>query len=69
MSISMDLMKYIIAAGVSFIISIAAIIMGNFLSGILIFILLFGGYILINVVKGLEKETPVNNPPAPTKDN
>ena len=62
-------MKYIIAAGVSLIVSVAAIIMGNFLSGILIFILLFGGYVLINVVKGIEKETPDNRPPAPTQDN
>lgn len=59
----MDLMKYIIAAGLSLIVSIAAMIMGNFLSGILIFVLLFGGYILFNVVKGIEKETPQKNQP------
>ncbi|MDY0097488.1 MAG: hypothetical protein RBS01_04015 [Candidatus Dojkabacteria bacterium] len=56
-------MKYIIAAGLSLIVSIAAMIMGNFLSGILIFVLLFGGYILFNVVKGIEKETPQKNQP------
>ena len=38
-------------------------IMGNFLSGILIFVLLFGGYILVNVVKGIEKETPQKSQP------
>lgn len=59
----MDLMKYIIAAGLSLIVSIAAMIMGNFLSGILIFVLLFGGYILFNVVKGIEKETPQKSQP------
>lgn len=54
----MDLLKYIIVAVLSLIISVAAMVMGNFLSGILIFLLLFGGYILVNVVKGIEKETP-----------
>ncbi len=59
----MDLMKYIVAAGISLIVSIAAMIMGNFLSGILIFVLLFGGYILFNVIKGIEKEEPQKSHP------
>lgn len=53
----MDLMKYVIVAGVSLIIGALAMIMGNVLSGILIFVLLFGGYILLNVTKVMKSET------------
>jgi NADH:ubiquinone oxidoreductase subunit H len=71
----MDLMKYVIAAGVSFVIAIIASFMGNLVTGILIFILLFGGYIMWNVLKVINKTptttSPVKteSPKVPTKDN
>lgn len=54
----MDLLKYLVAAVVSFVAGILVWIMGNFLSGVLLFILMFGGYILWNALKGIEK-TPI----------
>ena len=76
----MDIMKYLIVAGVSIIVAVIAGIMGNVLSGVLIFILLFGGYILFNVTKVMKSDTPEvvatqeDNTPNPTatvppKDN
>ncbi len=53
----MDLMKYVIVAGISLIVAVLAGAMGNVLSGILIFILLFGGYILLNVTKVMKSDT------------
>lgn len=69
----MDLMKYVIAGGISLVIGIIAVFMGNLLSGILIFVLLFGGYVMWNVVKSIKDEpkdvtlTPPSN--TPQKDN
>lgn len=54
----MDLVKYLVAAVVSFVAGILVWIMGNFLSGILLFVLIFGGYILWNQLKGIDK-TPI----------
>lgn len=73
-------MKYVVVAGISLIIAVLAGVMGNVLSGILIFILLFGGYILLNVTKVMKTEAPevalpqvnrTQNPtvPVPPKDN
>ena len=69
----MDLMKYVVVGGISLVIGIIAVFMGNFLSGLLIFILLFGGYIMWNVLKGIKEEpkeitlTPPES--TPRKDN
>lgn len=53
----MDLMKYVVVAGISLIIAIIASVMGNVLSGILIFVLLLGGYILWNITKVMKSNT------------
>jgi hypothetical protein len=55
----MDILKYIIAAGVAFVFSLIVWIMGNFLSGVLLFILLFGGYLVWNVFQNVKNEPPV----------
>ena len=76
----MDLMKYVIVAGISLIVAVLAGAMGNVLSGILIFLLLFGGYVLLNVTKVVKSDTDevvvpqvnkVQNPTGsvPPKDN
>lgn len=64
----MDLVKYLIAGVVSLVIGIIAMFMGNFLSGILIFILLFGSYIMWNVLKNV-KDVPPRDTSTPPKDN
>jgi hypothetical protein len=76
----MNLMKYLVVAGISLVIAVLAGVMGNVLSGILIFVLLFGGYILLNVTKVMKTEEPQVVPtqvnrtqnttvPVPPKDN
>lgn len=48
----MDLLKYLIAGVGSFLLGIIVMFLSrNLLSGILLFVLLFGIYILINVLK------------------
>ncbi len=64
----MDLVKYLIAGGISLVIGIIAMFMGNFLSGILIFILLFGSYIMWNILKNI-KDVPPKDTSTPPKDN
>ncbi|NLZ24660.1 hypothetical protein GX888_02880 [Candidatus Dojkabacteria bacterium] len=54
----MDLLKYIIAGAIALVLGIVVWIMGNFLSGILIFILLFGGYIMWNVLQNVNENAP-----------
>ena len=50
-----DLMKYIIAGAVSIVLAIIAGILGNVLTGVLIFFLVFGGYIMLNIVNDLKQ--------------
>lgn len=58
----MDLVKYIIAGGISLLLGVLAIIFSeSFFSGILLFFLLFGAYILVNVLKTINKKTPVSD--------
>ncbi len=66
----MNLMKYLIAGGVSLVIGIAAMIMGgNIFTAVLVFVSLFGGYILWNISKNLTPDTPQNPPQNPPSDN
>ncbi len=72
----MNLMKYVIAAGVALVISIVAMFLGDFTSGLLIFILLLGGYIMWNVLNGIKSPSkevtqgdPNRTPPTPSQDN
>lgn len=54
----MNLVKYLIAGGVALLIAIVASFMGNIITGILVFIGLFGGYIMWNVIKNITPEQP-----------
>ena len=63
-----NLVKYAIAAVISLVVGVIATFMGNILSGILIFILIFGGYIMWNVVRGLREE-PVKEVKPPIQNN
>ncbi|HBB64411.1 MAG: hypothetical protein UR34_C0006G0021 [candidate division WS6 bacterium GW2011_GWC1_33_20] len=59
----MDLLKYLMVAVGSIILGIVvALIAHNVLSGILLVVLLFGGYVLLNVTKGLNNKPPENTP-------
>ena len=49
-----DLMKYVIAGAVSIVLAVIAGIFGNVLTGVLIFVLVFGGYIMLNIVNDLK---------------
>ena len=50
-----DLMKYVIAGAVSIVLAVIAGIFGNVLTGVLIFVLVFGGYIMLNIVNDLKQ--------------
>ena len=75
----MDLVKYLIAGGISLVVAVIAGVMGNVLSGVISFVILFGSYILLNVTKVMRSDTPevsnppqngISNPPSvPSKDN
>ena len=53
-----DLMKYVIAGAVSIVLGIIAGIFGNVLTGVLIFVLVLGGYIMLNIVNDLKPDEP-----------
>jgi hypothetical protein len=53
-----DLMKYVIAGAVSIVLAVTAGIFGNVLTGVLIFVLVFGGYIMLNIVNDLKPSEP-----------
>ena len=53
-----DLMKYVIAGAVSIVLGIIAGIFGNVLTGVLIFVLVLGGYIMLNIVNDLKPSEP-----------
>lgn len=64
-----NLGKYLIAAVICLVIGVVGWIMGNILTGVLLFCLLFGGYILWNVLKGIEKNPiPEKEDQAPKKE-
>lgn len=69
----MDLMKYVIVAGISLVIAVIAGFMGNWVSAVLIFILLFGSYIMWNVARGIKDDPKevTQTPPldTPKQDN
>jgi len=53
----MNLVKYLVAGVVALLIAVIASFMGNILTGILVFVSLFGGYIMWNIVKNIPPET------------
>ena len=65
----MNLMKYLIAGGVALLIAVVASFMGNILTGILVFIGLFGGYIMWNIINSITPQTPKNDNKPPEQTN
>jgi hypothetical protein len=58
----MDLLKYIIVAVIALLVGLGAWVMGNLLSGILVFLLIIGSYVMFNIVKDIQDEPPSTPP-------